>query len=175
MFRIAPLFLVSMVFAQTYDWPIKPFDAEHSITATYGELRSDYQRDIDRDHVHNGVDIYKSGSTPVYPVISGEVVDSYDDDGITKVIVLAEDYSIQSYVEMENLQVVYEADVTAGETVLGYINTTSASTHLHFLEGDIDNGAASYNPLYYLWPYSDTDAPVIEDVSITEDIDDWST
>lgn len=172
MFRIMPFILVSIVCAQTYNWPISSFTSEHSITATYGELRSDLAED--RDHVHNGVDMFKSGSTPVYPVLTGDVIASYNDNGITKVVVGADDFSIQSYVEMENIQVATDDSVTAGVTILGYINTTSASTHLHFLEGDID-GAASYNPLYHLTPYSDTQNPVIEDVFITEDIDNWST
>ncbi len=41
MFRIIPFTLVSMLFAQTYNWPISPFTSEHDVNATYGELRNE--------------------------------------------------------------------------------------------------------------------------------------
>lgn len=62
--------------------------------------------------------------------------------------------------------------VTAGSTVLGYINT-GESTHLHFVDGILNQN--TYNPLYYIYPFEDFENPVIEYVKVVSNLGDDDT
>ncbi|MEM4314606.1 MAG: hypothetical protein QXM39_04940, partial [Thermoplasmata archaeon] len=127
----------------TYDWPLHPFNQQHSITGTFGEFRV--------THFHEGVDIDGDLNQSVYSIVSDIVLAR----GAQSVTIGNYRYiHIQPEVEVGD-------SVIAFQTVIGRIIEYQNTTHLHFEDGI--NDADKLNPLRpgALTPYEDTGFPSV--------------
>ncbi|HKD94770.1 MAG TPA: M23 family metallopeptidase [Gaiellaceae bacterium] len=144
----------------TYHWPVKPFDREHPIRGAFGDPRT-----VNLEHpfgwtgplelgahsFHNGVDIVAGPGTPVYPVVSGQVVVAKED----KIVVRTRGNRSFQYYHL--LSAVRQGQrVVVDRTVLGWIQ--AAYRHVHLAEID---GGRVHNPLDpgHLEPYRDRTTP----------------
>ncbi len=144
-FVLFPFFLVG------YPWPVEDFNQQHSITGTLGEYRT--------THFHGGVDIAVPANTPIYPVVSGRVIE-FSDGGQNGgyVRVRGGDGREYDYVHIQrNLELNINDSVIQGQTLLGWIAQMDYP-HLHFEEED-----GNFNPLRQggLTPYEDTGFPSV--------------
>jgi hypothetical protein len=148
-----------------YDWPVKPFDKQHPVQATFGDPRTmDPTQPFGRTgpglagaySFHNGIDITAYPGTPVYPVVSGRVIVALAEG----IVVRTGDGRSFQYDHLD-LAVHRGQIVVAERTVLGWVNAKHGHVHL----AEIDHGlwrARAHNPLDYghLQPYSDRTTPV---------------
>jgi len=144
--------------ATALDWPV----AGRVVTGTFGEDRG--------DHFHNGIDIGGGGQL-VHPVLDGELVFRYDDGtdytslprGTGSFVVLRHEPHIRTlyaHLQAGSLGPVRERCAAADR--LGVIGETghASGPHLHFAVFDEEAGS-SINPLEFLPPVPDHQAPVI--------------
>jgi hypothetical protein len=140
------------------DWPV----AKRIITGTFGEDRG--------DHFHGGVDI-GGGDQEVHPVLPGELVFRYDENddysslprGTGTTLVLHHEQNILSiYFHLQNGSLGPVRSRYAASDAAGRVGDSGRSEgpHLHFGVYDEETGA-SINPLTFLPPLADTQAPVI--------------
>ena len=144
----------------TYHWPVKPFDRQHPIRGAFGDPRTvnlDQQFGWTGRHergahsFHNGVDIVAKPGTPVYPVVSGQVVVAEQD----KIIVHT--YDDRSFQYYHLFRAVRRGQfVVVERTVLGWVQARYGHVHL----AEIDGGLV-HNPLDpgHLEPYRDRTTP----------------
>jgi hypothetical protein len=145
----------------TYHWPVKPFNREHPIRGAFGDPRilspeqpfgwtGPYQASA--HSFHNGVDVVAGPGTPVYPVVSGQVVVAKPNE-----IVVHTDYN-RSFQYYHLFRAVHRGQfVTAERTVLGWVQARYGHVHL----AEID-GFRVHNPLDpgHLEPYRDETKPI---------------
>jgi len=162
------LFITFSAYSYAYPWPISDFNTQHIVSGTFGECRGN----VTRDHLHQGIDIDGSNNIAVYPVLDG-TVDSWTTipDRKTETLILMDngDYKY-TYVHLENVQAEVKEEnypVTAGETILGYINTGD-SNHLHFTDGT--KYGDKYNPLFHITPFSDDTFPSVDFVKVVKNL-----
>ena len=143
-----------------YHWPVAPFDRQHPIRGAFGDPRT-----IARDQpfgvtgptrsgaysFHSGIDIVAKPGTPVYPVVSGEVLKARPH----KIVVQSSNARVFSYWHLRS-NVHVGQTVVAEQTVLGWIHKPLDHVHL----AEIDNGRYQ-NPLArgHLAPYRDHTIP----------------
>lgn len=155
----------------TVSRPLSSTSAQHTVTGSYGEVRDHFDSGAERDHIHNGIDIYKSGSNhPVYPVVTGTVDQISTIQYKETVVVLGDDGYYYSYMHLGTILVEDEEDVTASVSIIGTINTDVNHTHLHFCDGDVLGNGASDNPLIWLEPFDDVSTPTIESIHVAKNI-----
>ena len=145
-----------------YQWPIKPFNRQHPVSAFFGDPRTVFigplrNGDAIGAAFHNGIDIPARGGTPVYAVVGGLV---HLPSG-SEVVVFAPDQRTFQYSHVKP-SVVEGQYVAPHSTVLGHVDGWAG--HLHFAE------ITEYrprNPLArgHLQPYRDTTRPHITSVS----------
>jgi hypothetical protein len=154
-----------------YAWPVKPFDRAHPVRANFGDPRTIFFGDLAAGGLdgpgafsfHDGVDISAHVFTPVYPVVSGQA--SIHGDAV--VVRAADDRRF----EYQHLRIAVKngADVSAGKTVLGYIQKPWRHVHLAEIDpisvrGVPDSGYQVVNPLSHLVPYVERAVPTVETV-----------
>ncbi len=168
-------FLVIIIFMSimqrcllAYNWPIESYSFQHQINGTFGEVRGDNIR----HHMHSGIDIDRTDQNPntkVFSVMDGVVVTIDQTIPSQQYIIIKheiggtwpQEYGYMTYMHVDNIVVDEEQVVYANSTVIGYINTVN-STHLHFVDGNYDDTAATlYDPLQFIMPFSDTIYPTI--------------
>ena len=171
--RLSVLGLLSLLFAvasapapgaatssYAYHWPVKPFDRQHPIRGGFGDPRTmaidqpfgvTGPTDSGAYSFHSGVDIAAKPGTPVYPVVSGQVVMARPHE---IVVAGSNRRSFQYWHLRGNVRVGQE--VVAEQTVLGWIQRPF--DHVHLTE--IDNNRAQ-NPLApgHLESYRDRTRP----------------
>jgi hypothetical protein len=171
--RIAVVVLVLLLLAQAgaasaYPWPFKPFDQQHPIRGFFGDPRTVYDNGIlstpfvglGAFSFHQGVDISAPDGTPIYPSEDGTA--HYIGSAILNVVT---DHDVV-FQYFHIVPVVGEGDqVTAGQTVLGYVQPPFG--HVHVSEID---GTKVVNPLQpgHLEPYRDFTKPVIREILIRD-------
>jgi hypothetical protein len=136
-----------------YPWPIAPFRRAHPVRGNFGDPRTIYRTGGGSFSFHNGVDISAAPGTPVYPVVSGRVVET----GSNHVIVAA---GLRRFQYWHIVRIVRLGQrVRAQGSVLGFVQRRPA--HVHFAE--IDDGVVQ-NPLLpgHLMHYVDRVAPTVE-------------
>lgn len=102
--------------------------------------------------MHTGIDIPKSGGTPIHNVMAGTVsFVGYDADGYGNycTVTSANGERQVLYAHMQSVAVTQGQTVIKGD-IIGYVGTTGSSTgnHLH-LEYSIENGFRT-NPAFYI-------------------------
>lgn len=144
----------------TYHWPVKPFDRQHPIRGAFGDPRTvnldqpfgwTGRHERGAHSFHNGVDIVAKPGTPVYPVVSGQVVVAEQD----KIIVHT--YDDRSFQYYHLFRAVRRGQfVVVERTVLGWVQARYGHVHL----AEIDGGLV-HNPLDpgHLEPYRDRTTP----------------
>lgn len=165
--------LPTVLFA--YQWPIADFGTQHIVTGGYGEVRSKQvagQWEY-RHHVHDAIDIDKGeSSVAVYPVVSGTIFGEVL-AGEEIIYIEGNDGYYYTYHHLENTESWDNgAEVIAGETILGHINTGD-SNHLHFVDGILNE--STYNPILYIYPFADSEDPVIEYIKVVSNLGDDDT
>jgi len=144
--------------AYALDWPV----TSRIVTGTFGEDRG--------DHFHDGIDI-GGGSQEVHAVLPGELVFRYDEGadytslprGAGSFVVLRHEQHIRTlyaHLQAGSLGPVRERFEPPDR--LGIIGETghASGPHLHFTVFDEEAGS-TVNPLEFLPPVSDRQAPVI--------------
>jgi len=110
---------------RAYNWPVSPFDSQHTITATLGEYRS--------GHLHVGVDIGET-NVPVYAIEGGTVA-------------VGNDPTCVEVGRFTYCHITLEAEV--GKSVdAGQEIAIITGTHLH-----LNDNAGAANPLAGLSPF----------------------
>ena len=156
-------FLAAGVPAFALDWPV----AVRVITGTFGEDRG--------DHFHGGIDI-GGGNQEVHPVLPGELVFRYDEDsdfsslprGVGSFVVLHHQQDILSmYCHLRNGSLGPARTSFVPADRLGIIGDSGHANgpHLHFAVLD-DEAGSTVNPLAFLPPLTDRQAPVIRHVLV---------
>lgn len=146
---------------QPYNWPVKPFTAQHPIQAMFGDPRTVFplqpfgKTGPHREGAysfHNGVDISAPADTPVYPVVSGRVIKALPN----QIVVATPDGRTFQYYHL-NLGVRLGQSVQAQRTIIGTVKAKSC--HVHLAEIDLSR---VHNPLDpgHLKPYRDWRKPV---------------
>ncbi len=123
--EISLTILLSPIFAQSYNWPCKPFDSQHPVNGTFCECRGNV------DHFHDGVDIGLKKGGAVYSVV----------DEIVTSIGMPNQYGSNAWVRAGRYAYVHinpnsslsvGDSVKAFETILGW---TNSQNHIHFKDG----------------------------------------
>jgi hypothetical protein len=151
--------------SSAYGWPVKPFDRQHPVRANFGDPRTIFAGPPTRRtllagqgsfHFHFGIDISAPDGTPVYPVVSGEVVRAHKD----WLAVDAGDGRTFGYWHVAPA-VAVGTEVQADATVLGRV--VDGAGHVHLTERDHH---VPVNPLApgHLEPYSDQTKPLVDGV-----------
>ena len=152
--------------AYAYDWPVRPFDRQHPIRATFGDPRTRTGR-VDRDPTnalsfHDGVDIEAPDGTPVYSVAAGRAF-LVRHSGVA---VTSPDWSratplVFGYWHVD--AVVADHQLVGRHQLLGYVH--SGAGHVHLSEQKFGRYV---DPLRRggLSPYRDATVPVIRAVRI---------
>jgi hypothetical protein len=169
--RLAVVCLLLGVLVQTggasaYSWPFRPFYRQHPIRGFFGDPRTVYENGILAGafdgpgffSFHQGVDISAPDGTPIY---SSENGTAHYVGAATLDVVTDHDVVFQYF---HIVTVVGEGQqVTARNTILGYVQPPFGHVHL----SEID-GAKVVNPLQpgHLTPYRDFTKPVIRDIVI---------
>ncbi len=73
-FVLSVLFLLIDLGHGAYQWPLKPFDRQHDVSATFCENRPSSDGSNPIDHFHNAIDIPLAEGGEVYAIESGSVV-----------------------------------------------------------------------------------------------------
>jgi hypothetical protein len=148
-----------------YHWPIKPFNRQYPVRGAFGDPRtSNPERPFgwtgpneDAPHsFHNGVDIVAADGTPVYPVVSGQVVRAGQDE----IVVHTGDGRTFQYYHLTRAPTTQRGRfVRSSRTVLGWINTKYGHVHLAEIDGHV-----IHNPLDkgHLVPYRDRTRPAVK-------------
>ena len=135
----------------SYGWPIRPFDAQHLVSGTFGEPR--------QGAFHHGVDIRARDGTPVYATLSGTVFainNRRDALGISS--------GDTAFAYWHVVPLVAPGDrVQAFRTVIGRV--APGAGHVHF--SDTRSGR-QLNPLRRggLHPYEDATTPSIRAIVV---------
>jgi hypothetical protein len=158
--------LVAVDAAAAYPWPVKPFQEQHAIRGYFGDPRTLFDLPLSQDGIdgpgsftfHNGVDIAAPDGTKVYPVVSG-TAHLIDDDAI--VVQTLDERKFQYYHVVP--KIVEGEQVTAQETVLGWVQAPFAHVHL----SEID-GTRITDPLLpgHLGPYRDHTRPTVAAIDL---------
>ncbi len=158
--------LVAATAASAYPWPLKPFHKQHPIRANFGDPRTVFLNTMLTDGLqgpgtflfHNGIDIAAPEGTPVYPVISGNVL--YIDD--TAISVKTKGRGVFQYFHLV-VKVRNGQHVVAGKTVLGTVMHAYDHVHLSEIRGD-----RVWNPLARggIAPYRDRTIPQIRAINV---------
>jgi len=122
---------------RAYNWPVSPFDSQHTITATLGEYRS--------GHLHAGVDIGET-NVPIYAIEGGT-------PSIRSCVTIGR----FTYCHITPDPKIVNGYPVAAQEKIG----TIAGTHLH-----LNDNAGAANPLAGLSPFNDTEFPVVNQVII---------
>ncbi|HEX6491470.1 MAG TPA: M23 family metallopeptidase [Gaiellaceae bacterium] len=145
-----------------YEWPIKPFNRQHAVSAFFGDPRTIFVGPLRNGDAigaafHNGIDIPARAGTPVYAVVGGLV---HLPSG-SEVVVFSPDERTFQYQHVKPA-VVEGQYVAAHSTLLGRVDGWAG--HLHFAE---ITGFRPRNPLApgHLEPYRDTTRPHVVSVS----------
>jgi hypothetical protein len=151
---------------QSFGYPIKPFDQEHPIRATFGDPRMQFHGPPTLGTLlhgkgsfsfHQGVDISAPNGTAVYPVVDGTVtVVSHEWVRVTSGDRAFEYWHIRPLVRSGD-------HVSADQTVLGHI--VRPAGHVHLTE--YENGRV-VNPLLpgRLTPYHDSTRPTVRSIQL---------
>ncbi len=110
-----------------YQWPIKPFDTQHFVSATFCENRPSSDGTVQIDHFHNAIDIPLSSGGNVYAIEAGSVV------SITR-----EGYSAWIRVGRYNyLHVTPLAELDVNDYVQKgqLVGHTNYANHVHLIDG----------------------------------------
>jgi hypothetical protein len=145
----------------SYPWPVAPFEKAHPVRGNFGDPRTIFGSD-GKGHFsfHNGVDIAADDGTPVYPVVSGVVVERDPD----LLIVQSADGRRFQYYHL--VAAVRKGEhVVQSTTLLGVVRR--GAHHVHLTE---IRDAIVQNPLApgHLTPYSDSLPPVVDAVSFLD-------
>jgi murein DD-endopeptidase MepM/ murein hydrolase activator NlpD len=152
--------------AQSYGWPVKPFDQQHPVRGSFGDPRSVFRGTPTRGGLmrsacacsyHQGIDISAPDGTAVYAVSDG-VVRTVTPDWVE---VDSDGGSAFQYWHIT--AAVHVGDhVQARADVLGHIQRASGHVHLTEL-----SGGKPVNPLApgHIGPYSDTTTPTVSAVT----------
>jgi hypothetical protein len=143
-----------------YSWPIKPFNRQHPVRGAFGDPRTTSKNEPFGDtgpsvgggySFHAGVDIVAPPGTPVYPVVSGQVVRA-----ARHWIRVDSSHNREFYYWHLRWHVKLGQDVVAQKTVLGLIQ--KPFDHVHLTEVD---GVHTINPLERgrMRPYRDHTTP----------------
>lgn len=150
-FLLLHLILNTSLYSQSYNWPLKPFNQQHNISATFCENRP--SGSVLRDHFHNAIDIPFGQGGVVYSVSNGTVttIDPVGSNSYVRVGRFA-------YVHINPNPALRVGDqVYAYQTIIG---TTNSQNHIHFIDGYYNY---EVNPLLdnRLEPFQDLYNPVI--------------
>jgi hypothetical protein len=158
-----------------YHWPVKPFARQHPIRGGFGDPRT-----LDTAQpfgwtgpgedgaysFHNGIDIVASPGTPVYPVVSGQVVMAEQDKIVVQTIACR---SFQ-YIHLARA-VRLGQNVTADQTVLGRIQPQFGHLHLTEIDTEPNGLRRAHNPLAagHLEPYQVRTKPAVTGLYLDSD------
>lgn len=171
--RLLLLNAMIVVQAQTldtikYQWPVTPFNSNHSLSATFCEFRNT----LSSDHFHNAVDIPKADGEPVYPSLDGIVYYIDNASGSNSYVRIRslvnglwKHLTYLHITPSPNLSVGQE--VKKGTTIIGTIYPGQG--HVHLIERQLVSSASGSGTAMNniridggLIPYSDTYLPVID-------------
>jgi hypothetical protein len=137
---------------RAYDWPLKPFDAQHPIRGSFNDPRLHINKlGVESASFHFGIDISAATGTPVYAVAAGTVFRYAD-----AVAVRARDGHEFSYWHIQ--AAVTEHQYVDEYDLLGWVRPGWG--HVHFAESTRTD---YLNPLRpgALQPYVDTTVPTV--------------
>ena len=154
------LLIVSRLAFSAYQWPIKPFNEQHSVSATFCENRPSSDGTVLIDHFHNAIDIPLSSGGNVYAIEAGSVV------SITR-----EGYSAWIRVGRYNyLHVTPLAELDVNDYVQKgqLVGHTNYANHVHLIDGYYPD---YINPLRPdgIAPFADTYLPTVASVKFYVD------
>jgi murein DD-endopeptidase MepM/ murein hydrolase activator NlpD len=124
----------------TYRFPFES-QARPRISSGFG---SRYHPVLKRRRMHEGLDIPKPYGTPVYPALSGRVIDAGWNEGYGQLVIIKHKNGETSrYGHLSKIMVKPGDLVQRGKTMIGRVGSTGISTgpHLHFEVRD-KNGKA---------------------------------
>ncbi|MDD5301864.1 MAG: M23 family metallopeptidase [Elusimicrobia bacterium] len=124
----------------TYRFPFAS-QAPPRISSRFG---SRYHPILKRRRMHDGIDIPKPYGTPVYPTLSGRVIDAGWNEGYGQVVIIKHaNGGSARYGHLSKILVRVGDMVQRGKTMIGRVGSTGISTgpHLHFEVRD-KNGKA---------------------------------
>ncbi|HEC62648.1 MAG TPA: M23 family metallopeptidase [bacterium] len=163
---VAIFFLfASLRLGSAFEWPLDRV----ILTASFAESRG--------DHFHSGIDL-GGGEQPVRPIAAGELVFSYEEHrdytsvptGLGNFIVLQHEGAIRSsYSHLKQSgedagKVIFDVDET-----LGLVGDTGYSLGRHLHLSIIDSEMSTViNPLLLLPPLTDTGAPIIRNLYLSD-------
>lgn len=115
----------------TYSFPFAS-QARPRISSAFG---SRYHPVLKRRRNHDGIDIPKPYGTPVYPTLSGRVIEAGWNEGYGQVIIIKHrNGETARYGHLSKILVRVGDTVARGKTMIGKVGSTGISTgpHLHF-------------------------------------------
>ncbi len=147
------LFILAVAAAAgAYDWPLAPMDAQHHISATFGECRAE------RDHFHDGTDIPLGQGGAVLAVADGTVL-TIDPAGSSSYIRVGR----YCYLHVDPNPDLHVSDYVHKGDIVG---TTNDQNHIHFKDGGGASGTTVINALRPggLEPFVDPYKPTVQTI-----------
>jgi len=138
-----------------YQWPIKPFTDQHSVSATFCENRPSSDGTVLIDHFHNAIDIPLTSGGNVYAIESGNV-ESLTREGYSAWIRVGR----YNYLHVTPLAELDVNDYVQKGQLVGH---TNYANHVHLIDGYYPN---YINPLRSdgITPFEDPYMPTVASV-----------
>jgi hypothetical protein len=142
--------------ANSYQWPVKPFDHQHPVRGFFGDPRIGLENGHVSRQLHFGIDISAPNGTPVYATLSGQITRHPLHPDVVEVSSGATTFEYWHIVPART-----SGWAIAYRTVLGYVEKPWA--HVHFSER---LGNVYVNPLRpgALSPYADRTRPRVHTI-----------
>ena len=143
--------------ARAYDWPVRPFDRQHSVRGSFDDPRQDMRKDGQPQYsFHSGIDVSARDGTPVYAAEPGWVSLRHD-----AVVVSSRGGHTFGYWHVR--PAVRAGRYVRRHELVGHVGAPWGHVHLSESIGGI-----YVNPLRRdgIAPYADHTSPTIADVQI---------
>jgi hypothetical protein len=145
--------------AAAYDWPVKPFDAQHAVRGSFDDPRRGHYRDgLPEQSFHSGIDVSVPDGTAVYAVAAG-----WATLRTSAVVVTTASKHVYGYWHIH--PAVRNGQLVTWHQLLGRVERGWGHVHLSESFGGI-----YLNPLRRggIAPYADRTKPVIDDVVLQQ-------